>query len=461
MREENARLLVIDDDPGVVDYLLEMLRKEGYSVSGYTQTDQALKAIEKEPFDLVISDVVMPGMRGLELMATIHHKRPDQLILLITAFGSIDLAMQSMHAGACDFLTKPFRIEELYAGVARALKDRQMRRTAVKVGYDGDVKSAESTFITRSPCMRQLINLAQRAARVNSTVLLTGESGTGKSAVARWIHDNSLNGSGPFIALNCAALPHNLVESELFGVRKGAFTDASKDRPGLFLQANSGTLFLDEIAELPLEIQPKLLQALETGKIRALGDTQETQVNVRLIAATHQSLEQRVNDKLFRADLYHRLNVISLEIPPLRERKEDIDELVSVLLHTICRRLGKHEAVNVSVEVLRWIRAYHWPGNVRELANTLEKAIVLAEHDTLLLEDLAQASKLPRNDGDFLESAMLREWTLADIEQTYIRYVLKMTGGNKIQAARILGLDRSTLYRKLGVKPTDSKFKSY
>lgn len=447
--EENTRLLVIDDDPGVVDYLVEMLRHKKYSAIGYTQTEQALEAIEKDPFDLVISDVSMPGMRGLELMAAIHQKRPEQLVLLITAFGSIDLAMQSMRAGACDFLTKPFRIEELYAAITRALKDRQMRRTAVKIGHVDDHPDGTGIFVTQSACMRQLINLAKRAAAVNSTVLLTGESGTGKSAVARWIHDNSPNRSGPFIAVNCAALPHSLVESELFGVRKGAFTDASKDRPGLFLQADSGTLFLDEIAELPLEIQPKLLQVLETGKVRALGDTRENRLNVRLIAATHQPLAQRVKDKTFRADLYHRLNVINLEVPSLKERKEDIDELVNVLLRRICRQLGKQNSVNISVEVLRWIRAYHWPGNVRELANTLERAIVLAEHDTLLLEDLAQASKLPPSEEDFLESVMQQGWTLADIEQAYIRHVLEATGGNKIQAARILGLDRSTLYRKV------------
>jgi DNA-binding NtrC family response regulator len=446
----HVRLLVIDDDPGVVDYLFDMLGQKGYSVTGFTQTDAALSAIEKESFDLVISDVVMPGMRGLELMAAIHAKRPEQLVLLITAFGSIDLAMQSMRAGACDFLTKPFRIEELYSAVARALEDRQMRRTAVKIGYTVDKNGDTSVFITHSSCMRQLIDLAKRAAVVNSTVLLAGESGTGKSAVARWIHDNSPNRQGPFVAVNCAALPHSLVESELFGVRKGAFTDAGTDRPGLFLQANSGTLFLDEIAELPLETQPKLLQALETGKIRALGDTKEIEVNVRLIAATHQPLAQRVNDKLFRADLYHRLNVINLEVPPLRERKDDIDELVKVLIHTICLRIGKQSPVNISAEVIRWIRAYHWPGNVRELANTLERAIVLAEHDTLLIEDLAQASKIPANDKSFLELAMMQGWTLEDIQQAYIRHVLEVTGGNKIQAARILGLDRSTLYRKLG-----------
>lgn len=449
MSSDQPRVLVIDDDPGVVDYLLDMLRQADYSAAGYTDTTEALNAIAAEPFDLVISDVEMPGMRGLDLIAAIHRLRPEQLVLLITAFGSIELAMQSVRAGACEFLTKPFRIEELYAAIERALLDRQMRRTAVRIGA-ANVNSDENAFIAHSPRMRQMLTLAKRAAAVNSTVLLTGESGTGKSAVAHWIHDNSPNYQGPFIAVNCAALPYSLVESELFGVRKGAFTDASKDRPGLFLQANSGTLFLDEIAELPLEIQPKLLQVLETGTFRALGDTKETEINVRLIAATHQPLEQRVKDKQFRSDLYHRLNVISLEVPPLRDRKEDLEELTKTLIDTICLRLGKKGLVNISVEVIRWIRAYHWPGNVRELANTLERAIVLADHDTLMIEDLAQASKIPTNDKNFLELAMTQGWTLGDIEQAYIRHVLEVTGGNKIQASRILGLDRSTLYRKLG-----------
>jgi DNA-binding NtrC family response regulator len=448
MNTEQPRLLVVDDDPGIVDYLLDMLRQADYSVAGYTGTAEALDAIAAEPFDLVISDVEMPGMRGLELMAAIHRQRPEQLVLLMTAFGSIDLAMQSVRAGACEFLTKPFRIEDLYTAVKRALQNRQMRRTAVRIG-SANANGDDRVFTAHSPRMRQMITLAKRASAVNSTILLTGESGTGKSAVARWIHESSQRRQGPFVSVNCAALPQTLVESELFGARKGAYTDARQDRPGLFVQADSGTLFLDEIAELPLEIQPKLLQALESGKIRALGDTQETAVNIRLIAATHQPLAQRVNERLFRADLYHRLNVINLEIPPLRERKEDLDDLVDTLSRRISASLGKALPVNISAEVLRWIRAYHWPGNVRELANTLERAIALTEHDTLLLEDLAQASRLPES-GDFLQNAMAQGWTLEDVERAYMRHVLDVTGGNKIQAARILGMDRSTLYRKLG-----------
>lgn len=440
------RLLIVDDDPDVVDFLVESLNQAGYSVIGLTDATQALTVIASEHFSLVITDVEMPGMRGLDLMAAIHKDHPDQLVLLMTAFGSIDLAMQCVRAGACDFLAKPFRIEDLYAAVDRTLRDRRMRRTAVRVGVTAN-DIDDLSFIAQSPRMQQVMALAKRAAVVPSTILLTGESGTGKSALARRIHDMSPLRAGPFVSVNCAALPQTLVESELFGARKGAYTDARQDRPGLFVQANGGTLFLDEAAELPLEVQPKLLQALETGMIRPLGDTRETEVAVRLIAATNQPLEQRVNERLFRADLYHRLNVIRLEIPSLRERPEDLDELVDNLIRRICGRLGKAVPA-VSVEVLRWIRAYRWPGNVRELANTLERAIALAEHDTVLIEDLAQASRLPTDDH-FLRDAATRGWTLEDMERAYIRHVLDSTGGNKIQAARVLGMDRSTLYRKL------------
>jgi DNA-binding NtrC family response regulator len=447
MSDKQIRLLVIDDDAAMVDYLVDMLLLAKYKVVGFTEAEAALDAITEQPFDLVISDVEMPGMRGLDLMAAIHLCRPEQLVLLITAFGSVDLAMQSVRAGACEFIAKPFRIEELLTAIDRNLQDRQMRRTAVRLGsMHGN--SNGSVFIARSPGMQQMLKLAERAAAVDSTVLLTGESGTGKSAVARWMHDLSPRRHGPFVAINCAALPHSLVESELFGAKKGAYTDARQDRVGLFEQADSGTLFLDEIAELSLDVQPKLLQVLETGKVRALGDNREKATNVRLIAATHQPLEQRINERLFRADLYHRLNVINLSIPPLRERKEDLDELVNSLNQRISIRMGK-PSVLISTEVLRWIRAYHWPGNVRELANILERAIALTEHDTLLLEDLAQASQLPETEG-FLQNALQQGWTLQDVERAYINYVLEKTAGNKIQTAKLLGVDRSTLYRRLG-----------
>jgi DNA-binding NtrC family response regulator len=444
--QTGQRLLIVDDDRGIVDFLVEMLGQKGYMVLGTHDAREALRLLDTQPCDLVIADVEMPGMRGLDLMAAIHAQRPDQLVLMMTAFGSIDLAMQCVHAGACDFLAKPFRVEGLYEAVDRALRDRRMRRTAVRL-TSSEGEFGELVFTARSARMRETLALAKRAAAVNSTVLLTGESGTGKSAVARWIHEASPCRQASFVSVNCAALPQTLVESELFGVRKGAYTDARQDRPGLFVQAHGGTLFLDEVAELSLEVQPKLLQSLESGKVRPLGDTRDRVVDVRLIAATNQPLEKRVGERLFRADLYHRLNVIRLEIPPLRERPEDIDDLVDTLVRRIGSRLGKPVPV-LSVETLRWIRAYRWPGNVRELANTLERAIALAEHDTLLLEDIAQASHLPSAER-FWQDTLTRGSTLEEVERAYIRNVLQATGGNKVRAARILGVDRSTLYRKL------------
>ncbi|MDZ4098536.1 MAG: sigma-54 dependent transcriptional regulator, partial [Methylophilaceae bacterium] len=303
-------------------------------------------------------------------------------------------------------------------------------------------------LVAESPNMQRILQLAGRAAQINSPVLLTGESGVGKGALARFIHDHSPRANGPFLQINCAALPFTLVESELFGVRKGAYTDAREHRPGLFVEAEGGTLFLDEIAEMPLAIQPKLLQALETGKVRPVGSASEIAINVRIIAATNQPIEKALQNGLMRPDLYYRLSVIRFDIPPLRERLPDLDRLVDHLLQNAQIKLQR-QLQGISAEAMRWIRAYARPGNVRELANMLERAVALTEHDTILLEDLAQATQLPVED-DFLGNAATHSMTLAELEITYIRRVLELTQDNKVQAAKMLGIDRGTLYRKLG-----------
>lgn len=444
---KSKQLLVIDDDNGVVDYLTEMLGSHGYQTSGETDPQRALQRLETEYFDLVISDVEMPGLRGLELMSAIHARKPGQLILLITAFGSIDLGVRSLQAGACGFITKPFSLNDLQAAIERAFRDRQMRREIVRVATD-DQNAIPPGLVAESPKMQKILQLAGRAAQINSPVLLTGESGVGKGALARFIHEHSPRASGPFLQINCAALPFALVESELFGVRKGAYTDARENRPGLFVEAKGGTLFLDEIAEMPLAIQPKLLQALETGKVRPVGAGSEIATDVRIIAATNQPIEKALQNGLMRPDLYYRLNVIRLDIPPLRERPSDMDLLTDQLLEKAQTQLGR-KILSISAEAMRWIRAYSWPGNVRELANTLEMAVALAEHDTILLEDLAQATQLPVEDN-LLGNAVTRQMTLAELEMVYIHRILEMTQDNKVQAARILGIDRGTLYRKLG-----------
>lgn len=444
---EMKHLLVIDDDSGIVEYLTEMLTARGYRASGETNPQRALLRLESEYFDLVISDVEMPGLRGLDLMTAIHARKPGQLILLITAFGSIDLSVKSLQAGACGFVTKPFSIGDLLAAIEKAFRDRIMHREIVRVS------TLEKTFapkelIAESPNMQKILQLANRAAQIDSPVLLTGESGTGKGALARFIHEHSDRCNGPFLQINCAALPFTLVESELFGVRKGAYTDARENRPGLFVEAEGGTLFLDEIAEMPLAIQPKILQALETGKVRPVGAATEIATDVRIIAATNQPIEKALQNGLIRADLYYRLNVIRLDVPPLRERLSDIDQLVDHLLQNAQTKL-RRQIHGISAEAMRWIRAYSWPGNVRELANILERSVALTEHDTILLEDLAQATQLPIDDT-LLNNAVMQSLSLAELEITYIRRILEMTQGNKVQAAKILGIDRGTLYRKLG-----------
>lgn len=442
-----ARILAVDDDPGVIDYLAEILGEDGYRVTGTTSPEDALRRIQKEPFDLVLTDVEMPGMRGPDLMAAIHRQQPGQIVLVITAFGSIDLAVQCLRNGAADFITKPFRHETLRHAIERALRERQMRRELVRLHTSLAEQSASGELVARSEAMRKAASLALRAAQSPANVLLTGESGAGKGLLARHIHDRSARRNGPFVQVNCAALPGTLAESELFGARRGAFTDAQRDRSGLFEQAAGGTLFLDEIGEMPLDIQPKLLQAIETRKIRPIGAESEVEADVRIICATNQPLEVAVKARQFRQDLYYRLNVVRIDIPPLRDRPEDIQPLIDRFLQQACQKAGR-ELPGISVEALRWMLGYQWPGNVRELAHTIERAVVLAEHDTLSIEDVRIHAE-PDAAGDFLDSAQARELPLAAVEDEYIRRVLMQTQGNVAHAARILGIDRRTLYRRV------------
>jgi DNA-binding NtrC family response regulator len=443
MTRTKRQILVVDDDQQMVDYLVEMLEEAGYAARGTSSPKESIGLIAASDFDLVISDVEMPQMRGLDLLAAVHAKRPGQLVLLITAFGTIDLAVQAVRAGACDFITKPFKFEALCHAIERAFRERTMRREVVRL-RGMLTERADGGLIANSPPMKRALDLARRAAQTDSTVLLTGESGTGKSALARYIHEHSARRSGPFVHLNCSAIPMTLVESELFGARKGAFTDAREERTGLFVQASGGTLFLDEIGEMPMEAQPKLLHALETGHIRKVGGGSDIAIDARVVASTNRPLEEALRERRFRPDLYYRLNIIRIEIPPLRERPEDIDALVDVFLHRASEKLGR-QIVGLTAEAVRWLKTYGWPGNARELSNLLERAVALSDHDTLTLSDFEQWTARP----DFLTDGAVRRLPLADIERAYVRRILESTGGNKSQAARILGIDRRTLHRKI------------
>jgi DNA-binding NtrC family response regulator len=442
---EPAKILVIDDDPAVVDLLVEELAPH-HAVAGETSPRAGIERAVAGEFDIVISDVEMPGLRGTALLAELLERKPGQLVVMITAFGSIELAVQAVRAGACDFVTKPFTIPALLLAIERALRERTMRREIVRLRRElGDDRGG---LVAGSPAMVKLLEIARRAARSSVGVLITGESGTGKGALARWIHDRGPRAAGPFVHVNCAALPGGLVEAELFGVRRGAFTDARESRDGLFVEASPGTIFLDEIAEMPLEVQSKLLQVLESSRVRPVGGG-EVAIDARVIAATNRAIDDAVHAGRFRLDLLFRLDVIRLEMPPLRERAGDIPELVNALLARASR--GGAGPIGITDDAMRWLVRHDWPGNVRELANVVERAVALTDHDTIVLEDVCDLpSRAPADAaGDLLAGAADRQLPLAEVERGYIRRVLDACGGNVSRAARILGIDRRTLYRKL------------
>jgi DNA-binding NtrC family response regulator len=442
-----GRLLVVDDDAAVVEFLVEELAREGFEARGATSGREALDALEAAAYDLVIADVEMPGMRGPELLAELQRRRPRLPVILITGFGSIELAVQTVRAGATDFLAKPFTTSALVIAVDRALRDRQMRREIVRLRRELTGESGE--IVAQSERMRAVVDLARRVSRSDSTVFLTGESGVGKGVLARFIHRASARAAGPFVQVNCGALPSGLVESELFGVRRGAFTDARENRDGAFVQASSGTLFLDEIGEMPAEAQTALLHVLESAMIRPVGGERDLPVDVRVIAATNRPTDEALREKKLRADLYFRLNVIRLDVPPLRERRDDIPALVEYFLERSGARIGR-DILGVGEDAMRWLLSYQWPGNVRELANVIERAVVLGDSEILGLEDLVEPGGLLPAAGEFVGAAASRGLTLSQVEVAYIRSVIDACGGNVTRAATVLGIDRRTVYRRLG-----------
>ncbi len=440
-----VRILIIDDDRSVVDYLVEALGTR-YAIAGETAPATALERVRREDWDVVISDVEMPGMRGPDLLANILDAKPRQAVLLITAFGSIELAVETVRAGACDFVTKPFKLDTLIVAIERALRERTMRREIVRLRRDLG-EDDEHSIIAVSAAMRGVLDVARRAARSDATVLVTGESGVGKGALARWIHARSARRDGPLVQINCAALPAGLIEAELFGVKRGAYTDARESRDGLFVEASRGTLFLDEIADLPIEAQAKLLHVLESARVRPVGATCEVEIDVRLIAATNRALDEAIRSGRFRSDLLFRINVVPIEVPPLRTRPDDIPPLV----HAFLARAARSRApLGITDEAMRWLCGHDWPGNVRELANAIERAVALTEHDTIVLDDVRRedATGAPRAELDLGDAAQ-RHLPLATIELAYIKEVIAELGGNMAHAARVLGIDRRTLYRKL------------
>jgi DNA-binding NtrC family response regulator len=390
----------------------------------------------------------MPGRSGIELVGEMRRLRPETPVVLMTAFGSIDSAVEAMRAGAFDYLTKPFEPEAVLFSIERALERRVLEEENRDLRRALDRTSSMGDLIGRSPVMRDIFALIRKVANSRSSVLITGESGTGKEVVARTLHYTGPRAAKPFIPINCTAIPEGLLESELFGHVRGAFTGAHTSKRGLFEKANGGTLFLDEIGDMGAGLQSKLLRVLQDREIRPVGGTSSVKVDVRIVAATNKDLEREIESGRFREDLFYRLNVIPIHIPPLRERPDDIPALVEAFL----RKHDESGRRSLSQAAMQRLAACPWRGNARELENAIERALALCDSDVVEAEDLplgVVAEEVPKvSDETYLESAAKRQLSLRDLEERYIDEVLRVTGGNKVRAAQILGIDRKTLYRR-------------
>jgi len=442
-----AHILIVEDDAEMREMLREALVDDGYTVETAPGGRAGIERVKRGGVDLVISDVKMPDLDGLDMLREIKAQDPSPYVITVTAFGSIDTAIRAVKLGAFDYITKPFEVDQLILAVEKALAERELRTEVQRLREEVTRSYKFDNIIGRSPQMQEVFDLIRRLANSAASVLITGESGTGKELVAKAIHYHSPRKSRPFVAVNCAAIPDTLLESELFGYKRGAFTDARTDRQGLFVEAADGTIFLDEIAELSPALQAKLLRVLQEREIRPLGATRSEKVDVRVVAATNRELEARMKDGSFREDLFYRLNVIQIHLPALRERAEDILPLAEHFLITVATKAGK-PVRGFAEAAKKALLAYSWPGNVRELENVVERAIALAEGPQVGLDDLPSQVRERRNQ-DILAVALARGLTLAELEREYIQRVLAAEGGNKTRAALRLGLDRKTLYRKL------------
>ena len=463
MSTENRNILIVEDEANMRRLLSAMLKREGYSVQTVGDGRAALEKLQRESFQLVVSDLRMPRMDGLELLSQLKRQGLPCELILITAHGTIETAVEAMRNGAFDYITKPFDVDELRIKVGNAFRTWDKRQLEAKIKPEG---MGRYNFVGASPAIREICRVLDKVADSPTTVLITGETGTGKELIARAIHENSSRKNNPFIRINSSAIPRNLLESELFGHEKGAFTGAVTSKPGRFELADSGTLFLDEIGDTPKELQVKLLRALQEKEFERVGGLKVIRVDVRLIAATNKDLETEVATGRFRQDLFYRLNVVPIQLPPLRERREDIDALVPYFIARFNKRLGR-QITELTPEGLAYLRAYDWPGNIRELENVIERSILMADGEVLDVEDLpsslrsstpasslASSSILNRNSS--LSSSpinpslkeVVKEHTRR-IEREVIQKKLGETGGNVTRAAEALQISRKSLQMKM------------
>jgi two-component system response regulator AtoC len=439
-----TRVLVVEDDAVARDLLCEILRGEGFEVDAVDDGAPAVERAADGRYDLVLSDVCMERVGGLDVLRAFSEKSPRTPVILITAFGDVTGAMEAISHGAYDYVSKPFNIEELRLTVARALERRRLSAEAGAAPATADTQVAE--IEGKSQRMLDVYKLVARVAPSTATVLVVGESVTGKELVARAIHNRSPRAGKPFVAVNCTALTESLLESELFGHARGAFTGAVAAKRGLFETANGGTLFLDEIGEMGAKMQAQILRVLQDGEMRPVGGTEPIRVDVRLVCATNRDLDAEVKAGRFREDLYFRINVVTVRMPPLRDRAGDIPILVRHFINKVARREGRAEA-SVSPEALTLLSSYGWPGNVRELENAIERAVAIAKGNVVLPSDLPAevCGGTPVSPAGIIDDRP----TLGELEKRYIALVLAECGGNKKRAAEKLGIDRRTLYRAI------------
>jgi two-component system response regulator HydG len=446
---QKPSVLVVDDESGILDTLRILLRNEGFEVTTAQGGKAGLEQIRTGVHDLILSDVRMPQVTGLDILNAAREQDPMTPVILMTAQASLQSAIQAVNSGAFYYIQKPFSNDELVAILRRACEFRQVRveNKQLKQEIRRRDKTAVARPIGKSKRFLEVLKLAEHVSPTESTVLIQGESGTGKEVIARYIHNLSNRADGPFLSINCGALPENLLESELFGHVKGSFTGAVRDKQGLFAAARGGSFFLDEVGEMPASLQVKLLRVLQEREAIPVGATEPIPVDVRIIAATNRDLEEEIRRGNFRSDLFYRLNVIALNLPPLRERRDDLLLLLEAFLQTLGQETGT-EAKALSSEAMDAVMVYEWPGNVRELENALEHAVVLSRGS--LIEAGALPERITRRRKEpLVTERSYRNPTLEVIERAYIMWVLQAEGGNKTRAAEVLGIDPSTLYRKL------------
>ncbi|MGE0395787.1 MAG: sigma-54-dependent transcriptional regulator [Kofleriaceae bacterium] len=444
-----GHVLIVDDDQSLAETLTKAMTRRGFVVAWKTSAAEALALLDEQDFDVVVTDLHMEGMNGFAFCERVAANRPDVPVVMITAFGSLDSAIGAIRVDAYDFITKPFDVETLRLTLVRAVQHRRLREEVKRLRQVVSEVRGLDQMIGSSAPLQKVKDLIDRVADADAALLITGESGTGKELVAHAVHRRGRSSTGPFVAINCAAIPEALIESELFGHVKGAFTDARAPRQGLFLKANGGTLFLDEIGEMPLAMQPKLLRALQERTVRPVGGDVEIPYEARIVTASNRDLETEVAEKRFREDLFYRINVLRIDVPSLRARGNDVLFLAQHFIKQYSQQTNKN-VVGLSPPVAEKLLSYAWPGNVRELQNCIERAVAFTRFGELTVDDLPDKIRDYRSGELSIPGIVATEiMTMDEVERRYITRVLQQVDGNKTTAAELLGVDRRTLYRKL------------